>query len=168
MNKTVTVFILLFIGNFCFGQQPIKQTTAIFKNEQQNSVRSYQLPLKLICKFKDGKKQNLILENIENDTLRFKKYYNQQNFDCTINSIKYIKVIQPNKIIRDIQFSVWLGITSFLTTITIITPFAAKDESILAIFFEVPALISSTAITLYYSDALPFAFETNKWKVYVK
>lgn len=149
MNKMAAFFILLFINSICFAQQFNKPTTIIFKNERGNSLRSYQLPLRIICKFKEGKAQKLILENIENDSLRFKKYYNQQNFDCTINSISSIKVISTKKIVKNVQFSFWLGMSAFLTTMTVLTIHTARDESILAVFLEVPALISSTAITMY-------------------
>ncbi|MFZ4797444.1 MAG: hypothetical protein ACOYMA_08105 [Bacteroidia bacterium] len=53
----------------------------------------YKYPKEVVCVFKDGNKQKLILEKLENDSLIFKKYYNQKNCDCTMTSVKSLRVI---------------------------------------------------------------------------
>ena len=97
MNKTVTVFILLFIGNFCFGQQRIV-FQKIDPNQFAPFTKVYSLPKSVTCTFNDGTKQRLVLESINGDSLIFRKYYNQtQSFDCVFSSLKKIKIHKKTK-----------------------------------------------------------------------
>ncbi len=173
--KYVYVFILVFTIFSASAQYSEYAKKIIFKKENGNAVRAFKLPLKMICTFNNGSSHHLILENIINDTLIFKKYYNQQNFDCTINSISWIDVRSPQKIVQNTLFSVSVIATSFFASLTVAgiltyNPHIEGSEVPLlaAIFFGMPATILSSVGIIANTNATPFVFDTSKWKLYVK
>ena len=172
MRKIIT-FIFCSIIFSATAQVSQKAKTIIFENGKR--VRAFQLPTKMVCAFKDGRVQQLILENIINDTLIFKKYYNQQNFDCTLNSILRIDVNNTDRNIKKAKFITSIAATLTFATLTVAgilkynPHYEEGDFSLLfALFLGLPATIISSVSVIANTDALPFIFETNKWKVYVK
>lgn len=173
--KYIIAFIFYFILFSATAQYSEYAKKIIFKKENGNAIRVFKLPLKMICYFKDGKTQKLILEDIINDTLTFKKYYNQQNFDCTINSISWIEVRSSQKVFQNTLFSVSVAATLTFASLTAWGLLLASSNHeeygymiFPTLFVSLPAtIISSFGIGLN-ANAIPFGFETNKWKVYVK
>ncbi|MCX6186746.1 MAG: hypothetical protein NTU43_07085 [Bacteroidetes bacterium] len=81
--KTLAL-LLIFIFGFLLTQA---QQKIVFLNKNKNSSKAYSLPLSVTCTFNDGSEKRLILENVIGDSLVFKKFYNQSNFDCKYSSL---------------------------------------------------------------------------------
>lgn len=182
MKKLFTLFVFLIIFNFCFAQQNedgIKYQNIkmlILKKNNDKTVRAFPLPVKMKCKFTNGITQQLILETISNDSMIFKKYYNQQNFDCKTSEIKSVTVLETRKIFREARFITAVA-SSALFGMLASAPFffinknitEGEGEIIVAgLLFGFPLAVISSASIITTSDALPFVFKTEKWKWYVK
>ena len=171
MNKILAVFILLFSCNFIFAQQKIV-FEKIHDNFKVHLKKIYTLPKSVTCTFKDGTKQRLVLEKVKGDSLIFRKYYNQtQNFDCTLSSIKNIKIYNKDEKVLYVLFSGFA-----LTTVSFIAaaiynnhpPTDAGDPSLFyANLFSFASIfpITGAIITCAY---FPKNYKLSKWKLYAK
>jgi len=181
MKRIFFILGLILLSNFVFAQQnSVEQNqrnehVLIFHRNDGKTIRAFPLPVRMKCNFKNGISQKLILENIRNDSMIFTKYYNQQNFDCKMSDVRSVKVIETNKIFREVQFITYASVTACLGLLSTVplfyfNPHVEGDAyGILAIlFFGIPATFLSSASTVATSDAMPFVFKTDKWTLYVK
>lgn len=106
-------FLLIFIFGFLLTQA---QQKIVFVNKNNNSSKSYSLPLSVTSTFQDGSKKRLILENIIGDSLVFEKYYNQVTYDCTFNSIVKMRIHKRGEIVLYTLFGTFLSSTVIFAT----------------------------------------------------
>lgn len=97
MLKLVFVNIFLFGFLLCNAQQRI-----IFINSEDNmlieKINFYKYPKEVSCEFTNGTKKRLILEKLVGDSLIFRKYYNQEIFDCIKDSVKNLHIYEKKSI----------------------------------------------------------------------
>ncbi len=111
--------IVLVIMIICSCQTKAQQIISITKVTSL-TTKSIKLPIAVLCKFKNGTKQNLVLEAIKNDSLFFRKYYNNsQIFDCSINEIKTISLTYKLPKLTYTTFALAAGVTGTILGLTI-------------------------------------------------
>lgn len=71
-KKSLLLFLMLFVLNFCFAQKRIIFLEKIKGNKEMQYGQSYYLPRIVSCKINDLPSQKLILESIHGDTFYFK------------------------------------------------------------------------------------------------
>ncbi len=110
--------IVLFKGN--------TQNLLVFENLKNGKIEAYKLPIKAMCKFKDGTKKIIVIDSIQGDSLYCKLRNNKNCF--SLSSIKKINNFnsEMNKLTLD------LGIASFGTII----------------------LVGATSFAIYYQENL--------------
>lgn len=91
----VQLFLLAFL--LCNAQQRI-----MFLNKSEkvdsNKIKFYKYPKEVSCEFTNGTKKRLILEKLVGDSLIFRKYYNQEIFDCIKDSVKNLHIYEKKSI----------------------------------------------------------------------
>lgn len=111
--------VVLVVMIICCSQIKAQQVILITKVSSL-TTKSVRLPIAVLCKFKNGTKQNLVLESIRNDSLFFRKYYNNsQVFDCSINEIKTISLTYKLPKLTYSTFALAAGITGTILGLTI-------------------------------------------------
>lgn len=144
------LFLLIFM---LLTQQGYSQNLH-FKYKFNTSSKSYSLPIKLKCFFADGTTRNLILDSIRGDSMHFRKYYNQPNYDCSIYDLEIIRIYHPLNIVRDVTVISGCG----LTLLALVAFSLSSTDNPRIIGLVVPMIILPTAI-LYFTTRNKFDLE---------
>ena len=170
MKRLIAVFILLLGINFCFAQQNLF-FEEIRDSHYQPAIKKYSLPQSVTCTFKDGTKKRLMLENVQGDTLFFRKYYNQAGNACLYSSLEKIKIHKEGEVLTGILCAGFSGTAIFLVTIATIAnhpPTDASDPSqFISHVFAMASIIPITG-AIITAVSFPKSYKLNKWKMYVK
>ena len=89
MRKNILFYILLFVGNICFGQEQQIQ----FETNYNHHIRNVKIPHDVVCKVKNKKdKIRGLFYNLKNDTLFFREYYTNDTFKICWNTIEWMRI----------------------------------------------------------------------------
>lgn len=151
--RNIALIVLIVFYSQIKAQQVISIT-----NVSSLTTKSIKLPIAVLCKFKNGTKQNLVLESIKNDSLFFRKYYNNsQIFDCSITEIKTISLTYKLPKLTYTSFALAAGVTGTILGLTI-HGFNTYNETFenasfgMALNFGIPLSILSIIGTSIYCD----------------
>jgi hypothetical protein len=148
ISTTIALFVLFLISVKSYSQN------LHFKYKYNTSSKSYSLPIKLKCFFADGTTRNLILDSVRGDSMHFRKYYNQPNYDCSIYDLEIIRIYHPLNIVRDVTVISGCGLT--LLALVAFSLSSADNPRIIGLV--VPMIILPTAI-LYFTTRNNFDLE---------
>ena len=145
ISTTMALIVLFLISVKSYSQN------LHFKYKYNKSSTSYSLPIKLKCFFADGTTRNLILDSIRGDSMHFRKYYNQPNYDCSIYELEAIRIFHSLNSVRDAI--VFVGCGFAVLALASFSISSADDPRIIGLV--VPLIIGPTAI-LYISTRNKF------------
>lgn len=164
MKRIALLLIFIFGFLLTHAQQQI-----VFENKNNNSSKSYSLPLSVTCYFKDGSKKRVVLENVIGDSLVFEKYYNQVKYDCTFNSIVKMRIHKRGEIVLYTLFGTFLASTAIFAAVAGYSFSAPVNDpgnpsyTIGALFIPVAAVSGIGAVI--FKNHLPRTYKTKDWEL---
>ncbi len=165
---------ILIILNMCFCLANAQQVITFFTNKKQTETIDYTLPHKVTCKTNEGKRLQLILEKVNNDSFYFSSLQNSEmKYTTHYNDLKFIKFYKKGEIpLKFGKYSFiaigtyFTAFSGFLITRSFIVPEWAKLNREVGFALLLPASLSFIISARFNSSLSPkLKFAKNKYIV---
>ncbi len=161
---------------FCVGfiNANAQQVITFFTNKKQTETIDYTLPHKVTCKTNEGKRLQLILEKVNNDSFYFLSLQDSDmKYTTHYHDLKFIKFYKKGEIPLKVgQYSFiaigtyFTAFSGFLITRSFIVPEWAKLNREVGLALLLPASLSFIISTNFNSSLPPkLKFAKNKYIV---
>lgn len=166
------LILWLFCINWYFANA--QQMITFFANKKQTETIEYSLPHKVACKTNKGKRLQLILEKVNNDSFYFSSLQNaDMKYSIRYQDLKFIKFYKKGEIPLKVGKYSFIAIgtyftafSGFLITRSFIVPEWAKLNREVGLALLLPASLSFIISTSFNSSLPPkLKFVKNKYIV---
>ncbi len=167
-------YVILCICCIGFMSANAQQVITFFTNKKQTETIEYTLPHKVTCKTNEGKRLQLILEKVNNDSFYFSSLQNSDmKYTIHYHDLKFIKFYKKGEVplkVGQYSFIVigtyFTAFSGFLITRSFIITEWAKLNREVGLALLLPASLSFI-ISTSFNNSLPpkFKFAKNKYIV---
>lgn len=165
-----SLLFLFFCGVLFLNAQQV----IVLENKNNGKIKTIKLPASVYCEFEDGRSARLILTQVKEDSLIFKKYYNKPEiFDCKLSALQKFSFEESGDVGTHLALGLCAMTASFFVPLTILGSMhqstgPGDPVQLMAIVFGVPISIISLTGTALLISKLPKSNNKNNWFIYAK